>query len=432
MKNYILKPAVISLLLIISLGLHAQNFDQYFSDSTLRLDYIFTGNIQNQSIALDGLSKTNLWAGRRHHLSELPLKGNGQITMKDIKSGNIIYETSFSALFLEWLGTDEAKSITRAFQNTFLVPYPKEDAEIDIKLFDTKQQVAAELKHIVKPNDMLIHDKSKTGSSQYEYLLKSGSYKDCIDIAIMGEGYTVQETDSLRKDAKTAIEALFSYEPFKKYKKKFNIILAITPSKDSGVSTPRLHDWKETPFGSHFDTFYSDRYLTTNQTEKIHDALSQVPYEHIIILANSTVYGGGGIYNAFTLTAAHHKFFRPIVVHEFGHSFGGLADEYFYDNDAMTDTYDLKTEPWEPNVTTLVDFDSKWKDMLPKDTPIPTPLSEQKDYPVGVYEGAAYSKKGIYRGSVDCRMKTNTAEEFCPVCQRALERLILFYTDKNK
>ena len=71
--------------------------------------------------------------------------------------------------------------------------------------------------------------------------------------------------------------------------------------------------WKHTAFGSHFDTFYSDRYLTTSRVKAINDALAGIPYEHIIILANTEQYGGGGIYNAFTLTTAHHPNFRPVV-----------------------------------------------------------------------------------------------------------------------
>lgn len=159
--------------------------------------------------------------------------------------------------------------------------------------------------------------------------------------------------------------------------------------------------------------------------------MAGIPYEHLIILANTDTYGGGGIYNSYTLTTAHHKQFRPVVVHEFGHSFGGLADEYFYD-DQYTEMYPSDTEPWEPNITTLVDFSSKWKDMLPSHTKIPTPPTKdpEKIYTeIGVYEGGGYSSKGVYRPAMECRMKINEAPAFCPVCQRALQRLIEFYTE---
>jgi hypothetical protein len=194
------------------------------------------------------------------------------------------------------------------------------------------------------------------------------------------------------------------------------------------VSIPRNKDWKQTAFGSHFDSFYSDRYLTIDRVKSIHDALAGIPYEHIIILANTDTYGGGGIYNSYLLAMAHHRLTRPVVVHEFGHSFGGLTDEYFYENDMMSDYYPTNIEPWEQNVTTLVDFDSKWNDMLKKKTPVPTAKEDAAKYPVGVYEGGGYSAKGVYRPAYDCRMRTNECPEFCPVCRRAITRVIDFYT----
>lgn len=230
----------------------------------------------------------------------------------------------------------------------------------------------------------------------------------------------------------TACDALFSHEPFKKLKDKFNIVAVASPSEDSGVSIPGQGKWKSTAVSSHFNTFYSDRYLTTSRVKSIHNWLAGIPYEHIIILANTDTYGGGGIYNSYTLTTAHHPDFQPVVVHEFGHSFGGLADEYAY-TETPSPQYPYEVEPWEPNITTLIDFDSKWKDMIPEGTAIPTPVAtENADLytKVGVYEGAGYTQKGLYRPTTECRMKINEAPAFCPVCQRALERLINFYTAK--
>jgi hypothetical protein len=161
----------------------------------------------------------------------------------------------------------------------------------------------------------------------------------------------------------------------------------------------------------------------------VHNALAGVPYEHIIILANTNVYGGGGIYNSYTLTTTGNPQFEPVVVHEFGHSFGGLADEYFYNGDVMDDTYPTDVEPWEPNITTLVDFDSKWKKLIPKKTPTPTPAADAAKYPIGLFEGGGYSFKGIYRPADNCRMRINDIDHFCPACIDALDRLIKFYTE---
>lgn len=410
-------------------GVSAQNFDEYFTDKTLRVDYLFTGNTSHQAICVDELSALPRWAGRRHHLAELPLEGNGQITMRDAASDSVIYRTSFSSLFLEWLETDEARTVDRGFENTFLLPYPRRKAVVEITLLDPHHQVRTRLTHTVNPEDILIHEKGHTHITPHCYLLQSGPADRCIDVAILAEGYTEEEMDTFYQDAKVACESLFGHEPFRSMKQRFNIVAVAGPSEDSGVSIPRLDQWKNTAFHSHFSTFYSDRYLTTSRLKALHDALAGIDYEHIIVLANTDEYGGGGIYNSYTLTTAHHESFRPVVVHEFGHSFGGLADEYFYEEDIMSDTYPTDVEPWEPNVTTRVNFASKWADLIPEGTPMPTPAEDFNTYQVGLYEGAAYSFKGLYRGSYNCRMRTNDYPAFCPVCQRALRRLIEFYTE---
>jgi hypothetical protein len=244
-------------------------------------------------------------------------------------------------------------------------------------------------------------------------LHRATSATDHIAVAIAGEGYRADDMERFLREARRAVDAILSHEPFKRYADRFDFYAVEVESTDSGVSVPKEGRWIDTPFGSHFSTFYSDRYLTSPCVFAIHDALTGIPYQHIIVLANTDVYGGGGIFNSYTLTAAGHRLFEPVVVHEFGHSFGGLADEYFYDDDVMTDTYVLDVEPWEPNITTLVDYDSKWKDMDG----------------AALFEGGGYSAHGIYRPADTCRMRANQAPAFCPACQRALSRMILFYTE---
>lgn len=425
-----MKKHILFLLCLIAVSsTRAQVFADHFADKTLRVDYIFNGNASGQAICLDGLSALPTWAGRKHHLAELPLQGNGQIVIRNAASGKTIYTTSFSSLFQEWLETDEARNVTKGFENTFLLPYPLQPVEIEITLLDPRRNVRASMKHIVHPNDVLIEQKGNSHITPHKYLLHNDSPEKCIDVAILAEGYTLQEMQTFYEDADIACKSIFDHEPFKSMKKRFNVVAVVSPSTDSGVSVPRLNEWKHTAFGSHFSTFYSDRYLTTSRVKAIHDALAGIPYEHIIILANTEEYGGGGIYNSYTLTTAHHPMFRPVVVHEFGHSFGGLADEYFYDNDVMTDTYPLDIEPWEQNISTQVDFAAKWKDMLSENTPVPTPAEVSENYPTGVYEGGGYSAKGIFRPAENCRMRTNEYPAFCPVCQRALRRIIEFYTE---
>ncbi|GAE23933.1 peptidase M64 [Bacteroides pyogenes JCM 10003] len=285
---------------------HAQAFDDYFQNKTLRVDYLFTGDVSKQAVYLDELSQLPVWAGRRHNLSELPLEGNGQIIVRDLSSKQCIYKTSFSSLYQEWLSTDEAKETARGFENTFLLPFPKKAVEIEVILYTPRKTVMTSLKHVVRPDDILIHERGTSHNAPHRYILKNGDEKECIDVAILAEGYTEKEMDIFYRDAERTYESLFEHEPFRSLKSKFNIVAVASPSADSGVSVPREKRWKQTTVHSHFDTFYSERYLTTSRVKAIHNALAGVAYEHIIILANTEVYGGGGIYNAYTLTGAHH------------------------------------------------------------------------------------------------------------------------------
>ena len=412
----------------------AQNFSEWFADRTLRIDYVFAGNAENQIVALDELASMEGWAGRRVNLDQVPVQGNGEVKIVDPKSGKSIYRTTFSSLFQEWLVTDEASQTTKSFEATFLVPFPKQEVFVEITLLDNEGKKQTSLRHKIDPTDKLIRNMDSRTAAPHEYLLKSGSANECIDIAIVAEGYTEQDMEIFMRDARTACDEIFRYEPFASHKEKFNVVAVKIPSQQSDVSVPQDGVWRQTALNSNFHTFYSPRYLTTNSVHLIHDSLVGIDYEHLIILANTDTYGGGGIYNSYTLTTAHNPQFKPVVVHEFGHSFGALADEYFYEHaDHTENTYKLEYEPWEQNITTLVDFDSKWKDMLDKRTKIPTEPTDKrkKEYIVGVYEGGGYMTKGMYRPAVVCRMRDNEATQFCPVCQRAIERIILYNTEQR-
>jgi len=383
-------------------------------DKTLRVDYIFSGTDKSVEISLDEMSCFDGWAGRRVNLDEVPVRGNGQISLTDVASGEVLYRQSFSSLFQEWQTTEEATRVRKSFENVFLLPMPDAQAKVRVELYDFWGNVSASLTHIVDPGDVLIR-KMAPQVPQHEYLLKSGSPEDKIDVVIVAEGYTAEESEMFYNDARIAMDAILAHEPFGQYKDRFNFVAVALESNDSGVSVPGEGEWKDTALKAHFNTFYMDRYLTTLRLKNMHDKLCGIPYEHIVILANPDTYGGGGIYNSYTLTTAHHPAFKPVVVHEFGHSFAGLADEYYYD-DQYVEYYYPDCEPGEQNITTLFDFESKWKDMLD--------AGEAQ-----LLEGAGYQSKGVYRGSEDCRMHTNKAEAFCPVCQRAIGRIIEFYTE---
>lgn len=404
---------IISTLLLSVACVQAQQFEDYFENRTLRLDYIFSGNYAHQELYVDELISMPRWYGKRQHLAEVPLRGNGQIIVRSKADGSVIYRHSFSSLFQEWLSTEESKHTQKSFENVFLVPFPKAPVDITVELRDYHDQVNATMTHSVDPQDILIRKAGERLVTPYITLQQAADTNRCIHVAYVAEGYQQHEMGIFLEDCKIAMEALFAHEPFKQMQNRFNMIAVMSPSAESGVSEPGKGIWKETALGAHFDTFYSERYLTTLHLKKMNDVLAGTPYEHIIVLVNGKRYGGGGIYNSYTLTDAHGPAFRPVVVHEFGHSFGGLGDEYPYGNDDPM--YFADTEPWEPNLTTKHDFSNKWQNLI----------DEGK---AGLVEGGGYLEKGVWRGFDNCRMRTNEEPEFCLVCQQALIRLIDFYT----
>lgn len=402
----------------------ASDFSSAFSDSTLRIDYVLSGTPDNAAISLKGLNKYAHWAGRRHNLEKPLYAGNADVTVTSL-SGDTLYANSFSSLFNEWL--DLGLDVPSTGDCPVLVPMPKQKVKVTARLLDRWHKPTAVIEHVVDPEDILIRNQSS--SLPYSYVHKATYDGPHIGVAFLAEGYTAEQMDEFFDDAKTAAEAILGHKPFDKYADRIDFIAVPTPSAQSGVSVPKKGLWLDTAFGSHYSTFYSDRYLTSPELFKMYDALANVPAHHIIILANTPEYGGGGIYNSYTLSSSKHPTFHPVIVHEFGHSFGGLADEYFYEGDILDNTYPLDAEPWEPNITTLKDFGSKWEGMIKEGTPVPTPVDEADKYPVGVYEGGGYSAKGVYRPADVCRMRVNEVPEFCPVCQKALQRIILFYTE---
>ena len=419
---------LLSALLLLPCRLIAQDFGEYFIDQTLRLDYIFSGNASTQDISLLAYYKIPGWYGKRHRLAETPMKGNGTITVRDLATGRVIYKQPFSSLFQEWLSYPQAQeSGRRAFENVSLIPMPKEPVEVSLELRNSRHDVIASMTHRIDPHDILMTPLGEQGILPYTTLQAPKDSSRAIHIAFVAEGYTEDEMEDYLADARKAVASIFGHEPFKSLRDRFSIIAVRSPSAESGASISSKGIWRDTALGSHFDTFYSERYLTTLHLRKLHDLLAGTPYEHIIVLVNTPHYGGGGILNSYNLSMTKHPAFVPVVTHEFGHSFAGLADEYAYEAEQIP-MYPTDVEPWEQNITTLKEFSAKWVDLLPAEvSAIPTP--EECNYPVGVYEGAGYSLKGVYRPSKDCRMRTNTNPEFCPVCQRAIREVIDFYTD---
>ena len=458
--------------LLVSMVAVAQSFDDFFDGRTLRLDYVFAGNHDAQQIYLEQMFVTPQWAGRKSRLADVPLNGNGQIQVRDHATGQVLFVHTFSTLFQEWLATEEATKVSKAFATSYNVPMPKQPVDVTVSLLDFHGKVVASLTHMVDPTDILIRqlgsngipshyvwkgkllpkqDKAADQPGKRDYTPTEGpldgqpDITECIDLAIVAEGYTREQMGKFYGDCQRVVDALFAHEPFTSLKNRFNVVAVAAESLTSGPSVPHLGRWSATPVGTHYDTFYSDRYLMTQDIHRLYDVLSGVPFEYIIVLVNSDTYGGGGIYNQLTVTTSDHPTFHQVLVHEFGHAYAGLGDEYFYD-DAYESMYPSDTEPWEPNLTTMVDFQSKWADMVPKGTAIPTPVDpkvpnyrkitnekEQRQLDaatqrVGVFEGGGYQSKGVYRPAQECRMKINEVTNFCPVCSRAIQRITDFYT----
>lgn len=413
--------ALLWLFLGLATGSSAQTFEETFTDATLRLDYTLAGNNNTQEISLAKVVETPQWAGRRVNLNAVAFAGNGTLEMRDAATGKVLYRTSFSTLFQEWQTTEEATRTRRSFEHTVLVPRPLKKVTLHLTLTDHHRKESAAFTHTLDPNDILIERRCPQRHSDFRVVQQAGAITDKIDLVYIAEGYTAAEMPQFYADVDNAVDALFSHKVFGKFRDRFNIVALGLPSAQSGVSEPSKGLWHDTPMSSHFSTLYSERYLMTERLWQMHDRLAGLPYEHIIILANTPTYGGGGIYNYYMLTSARQNLFRPVVVHEFGHSFAGLGDEYFYD-DQYEQYYHKGVEPWEWNLTTLTNFNSKWADLVPDTTLRNTGT-------VGLYEGGGYQSKGVYRPANNCRMRTNEHPDFCPVCARALEYTIRFHTE---
>ena len=449
MKKFLLCILAAAAPLLCSMKASATRFDDHFDGETLRLDLILAGDSRSQGVYLQNICRTGEWAGRRTHLDSLLVKGNAQVEVYS-KEGELIYVQGFSTLFQEWLTTEEATLRSRAFECPVLIPAPREVVKVRINLNDHHRRSAATTEFELDPADILIR-KMAGGGLPCRDLRIGGPLESNYDIVIVAEGYTAEEQEKFFGDAARLTDFLFTHAPFNENEGRFNVRAVFAPSPQSGTSQPSEAEigWRQTAAASHFDTFYSYRYLTTSSLRAVHDIIGMVPFEQIILLVNTTRYGGGGIYNNITLSTADHPFSPVVFVHEFGHSFAGLADEYAYGEEADP-TYPDGTEPWEPNITTLVDFGSKWQDMLPEGIAIPTELSSlEKNYDLrriwdtlsdkqkeeinsklGVYEGAGYRTSGVYRPVQDCRMRINECEHFCPVCKRAIRNMIDYCTGR--
>ena len=414
--------------ILLCLGFKAKGqveYDKYFTDNQLRIDYYLYGNSETVSYALDKLIKEPKWGGPRTHLIDDMGYGKYLVEVSLPNSDVILYSHSYCLLFGEWQTSKEATKISKGFHESVVIPFPKETVEVKFYARDEKGVFTKQMKLSVDPTDYFIKPAPVLPYAIYNVY---GNYpvENAVDIVLLPDGYTEQEMGKFINDCQFFVKSLFSYAPYDSYQDRFNVRAVMVPSQDSDITMPGDKLYRNTALSCAFWTFDSERYCMTYDNETMKTLAGQVPYDQIYILANTKKYGGGGIFNSYCVSTTGNSYSSDVIIHEFGHGFAGLADEYAYEG---TDNYNTQIEPWEPNITTLVDFDSKWKDMIGKKTPVPTPAEKKYENTVGVYEGAGYQMHDIYRPMIDCLMRTFNGKKFCPVCERAIERMIKYYTE---
>jgi hypothetical protein len=446
----------------------------------MRVDYYHIGTKGQEQITLDKVYEEGAWPGSKVDLLDTLNLGDSFFKVTDLQTNNLIYSRGYSTLFGEWQTTDEAMNgVSKTCQETVRFPFPKRKVVVNFYRRD-KFVAAGEMmafrevfSTVIDPNNPTVvnHEKHLKTFTVFDVMI-NGSSENKVDILILGDGYAKGDMEKFRKDAKHFSETLFSYQPFKKHKNDFNVRAIEVISAESGIDMPDKNVWKNTALGTMYNTFSSARYVLTEENRTLRDIAGATPYDFITILVNDNRYGGGGIFNlyttSFTQTAKVGQEWEMdyVYVHEFGHCFGGLGDEYYSSQISYIDFYPKGVEPWEPNVTrTNTKETLKWRTFVSDDTPIPTPWRKTEydsiealrgkldrlaaDYydkredllksskeilkdpkwigKVGAFEGSGYTAKEMYRPAIDCKMFALNPVDFDPVCAAAIEKMIAMY-----
>jgi hypothetical protein len=439
---------------------------------TMRLDFYHTGNSAGEVFSLDRAVVEPLpWPGNPRRAVDDSNLGKYFFEVRDAKSDRVLYSRGFASIYGEWETTDEAKTARRTFHESLRFPAPESPVKIVLKKRDAKNVFQEVWNLDLDPADPFIDRSTPKPPAPLIEIQKKGDSASKVDFLIIGDGYTASEAAKFERDARRMTEVLFSTSPFKEHRGDFNVWALCPPAAESGVSRPSTGVYRDSPLGATYDAFGSERYVLTFDNRALRRAASFAPYEFVEILVNNRTYGGGGIHNLYSTVAVDNASANYVFVHEFGHHFAGLADEYYTSSVAYAPAAE-RTEPWEPNVTALLDPSAlKWKDLVSRDTPVPTPWSKEsfeaysgeiqkrrrqiraerkpeeemealfreelrheqqmfgrEKYAgrVGAFEGANYEAKGFYRPEVDCIMFTRT-DHFCAVCRRAIERVVEMY-----
>ncbi len=404
-------------------------FDRYFTPKSLRIDLYHGGTAEKDSYSLDEVKGEPFWAGNPRALVDTLNLGGCLVRVFDLKTNAMIYSRGYSTLFDEWRTTDEAiAGFVRTFHESLIMPFPKGPVQVRIENRDKKNVFKTVFDLVVDPSDYHISTERRFTRFRVRELIDNGPAAIKVDIVVLGDGYDGNEMHKLRKDAERLLDVLFETEPFKSRKRDFNVRLVETVSDESDVTEPRERKYRSTILGCSFNTFDIPRYMLTFSNRVMRDIAAKVPYDIVVIIANAKRYGGGGIFNLYSVGCSDNEFDGYVFTHEFAHAFAGLGDEYYSSQVAYNDIYPKGTEPWEPNLTALLDTTKiKWGDLIRTGTPIPTPNDSTYAGTVGCFEGAGYSAQGLFRPSRACIMFSKKMQPFCPVCRRAIEKMIDFY-----
>lgn len=447
------------------------HFEDWFLNKTMRFDFYHTGQADKEMFALDKVLNDGEWAGSQTVLLDELALGPYFFQVVDKATRTLIYSRGFASIFGEWQTTPEAGSSWGTFHESLRFPWPQKPVTLIISKRDANNKFQAIWSKDVDPAYRQVIQNAAKHSEKVDVIVENGPAHEKVDIVILGDGYTAGEMDKFRADANRLSEALLTNEPFASNKAKINIRAVETPALQSGVTKPHHGVYKPSPLSVQYSTFDSERYALTFDNKTVRDAASAVPYDFMVIMLNEETYGGGGIYNLYTTVSAHNAFSEYIMVHEFGHHFAALADEY-YTSSVAYEVPEITVEPWETNITALFDPENlKWKDLVDDDTPVPTPWNKKafddfgyknqmkrdslraihspesvmneffqhqlkvedtifaKDKyknKVGAFEGGGYCAKGLYRPQLDCIMFTRHMT-FCKVCQHSIEQVIEQY-----
>lgn len=444
-------------------------FDEWSDGATLRLDYTHAGTAQEERVALDGLRREGPWPGNRVNLVDPLDLGPYRVEVRDRATNLVLYAQGFASIYGEWETTDEARSVRRSFHESVRFPFPRRPVQVCLLKRSPDNAFHELTSFLVDPAAQDIRREAPGSRGNVWTIFENGPPESKIDLLILGDGYTAEQLPAFHDDAKRLVEVLFSTPPFRERRKDFNVRAIDTPAEDSGVSRPSDGVYRRGALGASYDIFGSERYILTCDNAALREVAALAPYEVVEILVNGEKYGGGGIYNLMATSSTKSGSTPYVFVHEFGHHFAALADEY-YTSDVAYGTTAPIVEPWEPNITALLDPAAlKWKDLVDAKTPVPTSwgkdeyekfsagiqarrralrashapevamdslfheelawgrpflAGQQHGGKVGAFEGAGYRAKGLYRSSTDCIMFTRNPERFCPVCARAIERVI--------